>query len=255
VDVRFTPLVGPVGAYDDDETSAAPKASSPPVLANPGPMALYSFAFTTCLLMLIETGAVEAPSINLVIGFAAFHGGLVQLVVGFIEIYRNNLFGATAFASYGAFWMGFACVHILEAAGVLQHAAYPDARCAWLTLWGIFTFIMFVQTLFINRCLQAIFFFLAVTFFLLAGGEYNDTSKMAGGVVGIFVAFFVVYTATAELYNDLGSLHLPLGHVVTHKEEYGNSKPGRGAILSKTDPAGVVALRARMTSLQATKEE
>mmetsp|Transcript_20572 Transcript_20572/g.51805 ORF Transcript_20572/g.51805 Transcript_20572/m.51805 type:complete len:354 (+) Transcript_20572:473-1534(+) len=254
VDVRFTPLAGPMGEMGE-EPSTAPKPAAAPVLANPGPMALFAFAMTTCMLMLIETGAVESLSINLVIGFAMFHGGLVQLVVGFIEIYRNNLFGATAFASYGAFWMGFALTHILEAGGVLEAGPYHAARAAWLSIWGIFTSIMFVQTIYINFCLQAIFFQLALAFFLLAGGEYNQGSKMGGGVVGIILAATVVYTATAELYNDLGSLHLPLGHVNTHKAEFGNSKPGRGAILSKADPAGVVALRTRKSLDAPGKQE
>jgi len=74
VDVRFTPLAGPMGEMGE-EPSTAPKPAAAPVLANPGPMALFAFAMTTCMLMLIETGAVESLSINLVIGFAMFHGG------------------------------------------------------------------------------------------------------------------------------------------------------------------------------------
>lgn len=74
VDVRFTPLAGPQGAREE-EPSVVAKASTAPILANPGPMALFAFAFTTCLLMLIEVEAVSSTSLNLVIGFAMCHGG------------------------------------------------------------------------------------------------------------------------------------------------------------------------------------
>mmetsp|Transcript_19567 Transcript_19567/g.27094 ORF Transcript_19567/g.27094 Transcript_19567/m.27094 type:complete len:359 (+) Transcript_19567:179-1255(+) len=250
LDVRLTPLTGPecLNKLSDtaaNETSDIKKKGAGIVLANPGPMALYAFGFTTCLLMLQETEVGESHVQYLVMAYAMFHGGLTQFVVGFIEIFRNNLFGATAFTSYGAFWMGWGLYHILVEAEVLPADKYPDAKCVYLIIWGTFTAAMGVQTLFINRALQIIFLTLTLTFYLLAGGVYNVDSKKAAGWMGILCAIVVFYTATAELYNDLGNIHLPLGHVRNARVEFGNSAPGRGEVLSLSDPGGVVPLRLR----------
>mmetsp|Transcript_22129 Transcript_22129/g.48571 ORF Transcript_22129/g.48571 Transcript_22129/m.48571 type:complete len:388 (-) Transcript_22129:278-1441(-) len=245
MDMRLTPL-----HTTAEEAKENTKPRTGAVLANPGPMALYAFGFTTLMLVLIDAEATENSTKFLVYGYAMFHGGLVQFVVGFFEIARNNLFGATAFTSYGAFWMGWGLFQILTAADVFP--AYPvgaapkwdDGHCAYLVMWGIFTTAMFVQTLYINRCVQAIFFLLAVVFYLLAWGTYNDGAKQAAGIIGVILAVVVFYTATAELYNDMGNIYLPLFQVKTHKREYGNAHPGRApALLGVTDKT--VKLRVR----------
>jgi len=242
LDIRLTPHKNPTGKCSDTKTETKSVA---PVLANPGPMALYAFGFTTLLLMLVDTGIVTGSSISLVVGYAMFHGGLVQLIVGFIEIRRNNLFGATAFTSYGAFWMGWSLTHALQYAGILNED-YPAGKSGYLAIWGIYTAILYVQTLYINYCLQSIFFLLSITFFLLSAGVYSDGAKMAGGIVGILLVLCVFYTATAELYNDMGNIKLPLFHVKRHREEFGNAHAGRGEVLTADDPAGLVPLRTRI---------
>lgn len=249
IDVRFTPISTP---KESDVKKALPAVA----LANPGPMALYAFTFTTLMLMLIETGAVEHSSVAQVIGYAMFHGGLVQLVVGFIEIFRNNLFGAVAFTGYGAFWMGWALTEIFKFSEVLGPVEdFPKAKTGYLIIWGVFTAALFVQTLYINYCLQAIFLLLTLTFLLLAGGVYNPVATTVAGYVGIALTIVVFYTATAELYNDLGHVTLPLFHVRGARKEFGNSKPGRGEILTPQDPAGIVPLRARSDGPQAGYKE
>ena len=44
----------------------------------------------------------------MVLPLGIFYGGLAQFCAGMWEYKANNTFGATAFASYGAFWMSFA---------------------------------------------------------------------------------------------------------------------------------------------------
>mmetsp|Transcript_49606 Transcript_49606/g.116986 ORF Transcript_49606/g.116986 Transcript_49606/m.116986 type:complete len:390 (+) Transcript_49606:46-1215(+) len=253
LDVRLTPLAGPLGVAS--EPAPETKKEKGLALANGGPIALYAFCFTTLLLMCVETGIVESETTMNVMAYAMFHGGFVQLLIGFYELFRNNLFGATAFSSYGAFWMGWGLYHILAEAEVLDPTPHPDGKSGYLAIWGIFTFMMFIQTLFINRALQAIFFLLSLCFFLLSGGVYEPDLTKAGGWVGIVLAVVVFYTATAELYNDLGSMSLPLFPVAQHNNDYGNSKAGRGKpLLQASDPAGVVSLRARQPKLEGSTQ-
>ncbi len=84
------------------QTTAAPTV-------NPAPLGLCAFALTTFVLSAANahllTGGADA--VKIVIGLALFYGGLAQLLAGMWEFKVGNTFGATAFSSYGAFWIAF----------------------------------------------------------------------------------------------------------------------------------------------------
>jgi len=161
--------------------------------------------------------------VDMVACFAMFYGGLIQLLAGMWEMWKANTFAATAFSSYGGFWMGWALYGILKSANVWTgqssstpvvnyNSATPDEMM--LSLWGILTFCFFVQTLRINRGLQTLFISLTVLFFLLAGGVKNPICNKVAGWVGIWVAFVAFYVATAILTGEVWNHeYLPLGHM------------------------------------------
>ncbi|KUN09590.1 hypothetical protein AQI95_04535 [Streptomyces yokosukanensis] len=75
---------------------------------DPAPLGLAGFALTTLLLSIVNTNLLkEGAAIIPVLGLAAFYGGLAQFAAGLFEFRRGNTFGATAFVSYAAFWMGY----------------------------------------------------------------------------------------------------------------------------------------------------
>src|SRR5881398_2279283 len=71
-------------------------------VADPAPLGLAAFALTT--FMLSGHNASFIPDI-LWIGLALFYGGLIQLLAGMWEFRNRNVFGATAFSTYGGFWL------------------------------------------------------------------------------------------------------------------------------------------------------
>ena len=71
--------------------------------ADPAPLGLAAFALTTFILS--GHNASFIPDIAW-LGLAFFYGGLVQLLAGMWEFRNRNVFGATAFSTYGGFWMG-----------------------------------------------------------------------------------------------------------------------------------------------------
>jgi succinate-acetate transporter protein len=85
---------------------------------------------------------------------------------------------------------------------------------AYLAMWGLFTAVMFVGTLRLNRALQVVFGTLAILFFLLAYGDYTKAStgfKYFTGYEGIFCGFSAIYTGLAQVLNELfGKTVLPL---------------------------------------------
>jgi succinate-acetate transporter protein len=119
------------------------------------------------------------------------------------EFKKNNTFGATAFGSYGAFWMSLALWHILADGGILNPStSFNDGFAAYLGVWGMFTGLMFVPTLKQSRSLQAIFFTLTILFFLLAVGQYDRTIHIIAGYEGILCAFTAIYAAWASIVNE-----------------------------------------------------
>lgn len=175
--------------------------------------------------------------------FGMFYGGLAQLLAGIFDMKKGSTFGATAFMTYGAFWMGLALFTILNAAGVWSGASQAQGEVTkfvfvradqmMLCLYGILTSIFFVGTLKINRALQVLFATLAALFFLLAIGlSFPIVIKIAGWW-GIGVAAIAFYTGAAELWAEThGRVVLPLGQM---------KKPAAPALTPSNHPTGAAA--------------
>jgi succinate-acetate transporter protein len=195
----------------DDHTGRA-HAASPPAIANPAPLGLFAFGITTLLLNLVNTELVEGEMISLVLGYGMFYGGIAQFAAAMWEFKKNNTFGATAFASFGAFWMGLALWHILADAGIENpSSSFTGGFAAYLGVWGLFTGLMFVVSLKLDQAIQSVFLTLTVLFFLLAIGQYNETVHVFAGYEGIVTAFTAIYAAWATLLNEVwGRTVLPM---------------------------------------------
>jgi hypothetical protein len=181
--------------------------------ANPAPLGLMGFGLTTLLLNIHNAGYIELSSMILAMGI--FYGGLAQVIAGLIDFRKGNEFGATAFTSYGLFWLSLVALVLFGEHGVSDLTS-SRAMGWYLFSWGVFTAIMFVGSLRTTRALQVVFLSLAVLFFLLAIGDWtgNETITKIAGWEGIFTALVAMYTATAQIWNDVyGRVLLPLGPV------------------------------------------
>ena len=87
----------------DDRAALAPGGH----IADPAPLGLAAFALTTFLLSFVNAGLLPASVEPVVFGLALAYGGLAQFAAGMWEFTKGNTFGATAFTSYGAFWLSF----------------------------------------------------------------------------------------------------------------------------------------------------
>ncbi len=183
--------------------------------ANPGPLGLMAFGMTTILLNVHNAGIIPLSGIILAMG--VFYGGIAQVIAGIMEWKKNSTFGMTAFLSYGLFWLSFVGIFAFPkwmGSAALDLGATSTALGYYLAAWGMFTALMFVGTLRINRSLQTVFLSLTVLFFLLAVAEWtgNETITKIAGWEGIFVGFSAVYGSIAQVWNELyGRVVLPLG--------------------------------------------
>lgn len=186
-------------------------ASKGSPIADPGPLGLTGFALTTFCLSSINAGLVGKESIGIVIALAIVYGGIAQLLAGMWEFKKNNLFGATAFTSYGAFWIAFA---IFELGNIFQWFHIPaQGVLLFLIAWTIFTFYMWIGSFALNKALVTVFTALLVTFILLDFGVAgNHTAHTLGGYFGLFTAFAAWYTSAAGILNTVyGRVVLPIG--------------------------------------------
>lgn len=177
-------------------------------LANPAPLGLAGFAFTTWMLSMHNAGWFGGDAVPLVLALAYAYGGSMQVLAGIMEFPRGNTFGFVAFSSYGAFWWSYALFVEFFAAKV------PAAFIGWyLFVWGVFTFYMWIATFRANRAVQLVFLALWVTFVLLAFGIWFVPSlTTAGGYAGLVTAALAFYLSAAEVINEAyGKTVLPIG--------------------------------------------
>src|SRR3954447_11080394 len=92
-----------------DNRRAPEQASSFPgeAIADPAPLGLAGCALTTFVLSMFNAGLISSAGEPIVFGLALAYGGLAQVLAGMWEFRTGNTFGATAFTSYGAFWLSF----------------------------------------------------------------------------------------------------------------------------------------------------
>ena len=173
-----------------------------PAVANPAPLGLSAFALTTFVLSAANAGLISAP--NIVLGLALFYGGLVQLIAGVQEFRAGNTFGATAFCSYGGFWLAIG-VTFTPAFAVLtayKPTALGPALGFFLLGWTIFTVLMTLGTLRLNGALIGVFVLLSLTFLFLAIGAFGGGTTTLGGWLGIITALAAWYTALAGILSS-----------------------------------------------------
>jgi succinate-acetate transporter protein len=183
--------------------------------SNPAPLGLMGFGMTTELLNLHNAGVFGLGSMILAMGI--FYGGVAQIIAGIMEWKTGNTFGTTAFTSYGLFWLTFVGLVVFPTHDLVDIAAPANAAViSYLVMWGIFTFVMFIGTLRLNRALQTIFLSLTILFFLLAICDATGSKglKVFTGIEGIFCGLSAIYAALAQVLNEVyGKTVWPLGVV------------------------------------------
>jgi len=181
--------------------------------ANPAPLGLLAFGMTTVLLNLHNSGLFTLGSMILAMGI--FYGGIGQVIAGIMEWKKNNTFGTTAFTSYGIFWLTLVALLVMPKMG-WANAPEVKAMAFYLLIWGLFTAVMFVGTLRLNRALQFVFGSLTILFFLLAIGDFTGSAliKQIAGIEGIVCGLSAIYAGLAQVLNEVyGEILLPLGPV------------------------------------------
>lgn len=170
--------------------------------ANPAPLGLLGFGMTTVLLNFHNAGFYGLGSMILAMGI--FYGGIAQVIAGIMEWKKNNTFGTTAFISYGFFWLSLVAILVMPSLGLAKSPSNVEMS-VYLAMWGIFTAVMFIGTLKINRNLQIVFGSLTLLFILLAIGDFTEINeiKTFAGYEGILCGFSAIYAGLSQIIKEL----------------------------------------------------
>jgi succinate-acetate transporter protein len=198
-------------------------------IADPAPLGLAAFALTTFLLSASNANWMSHATGAAFLGYAFAYGGLIQLLAGMWEFRNRNVFGATAFSSYGGFWIGLALwvrlvkIPALAAARPATLAATVTALnhdVGWILLaFFIFNTYMLVMATQLNWAVFGVFLTLGATEIVLAIGQFNAGSAVlptgtikVGGYIGLVTAVVAWYTSMAGVAGGMGGrLRLPVG--------------------------------------------
>jgi succinate-acetate transporter protein len=185
-------------------------------VADPAPLGLAAFALTTFLLSAANAGWTKGAA-NEWLGYAFAYGGLGQLLAGMWEFKNKNVFGATAFSTYGGFWIGLGLYFLLSPA-----AANPKSNVlndlGWILLaFAIFNTYMLIWSSQVNLAVFTVFLTLEITEILLFIGFFGGNgagmgATKIGGILGVITAVAAWYASAAGVINGMkGRVVVPVG--------------------------------------------
>ncbi|SCO92478.1 related to Y.lipolytica glyoxylate pathway regulator GPR1 [Fusarium oxysporum] len=204
----------------------------PRKFANPSPLGLCSFAATTFVLSCINMNVRGETIPNIAIPLAFAYGGLIQLLAGMWEMAVGNTFSATAFSSYGGFWIAYGFLltppwSVLDEDGPYEGVT-GSVMGFFLTSWWIFTTVLLICTLKSTFVSFFLFFAVDMCFLLLACKSYADdlgnaaaqgALQQAAGFFGFLASFLAWYSALAGIQDNSNSFfkvpmfHFPWSHI------------------------------------------
>jgi succinate-acetate transporter protein len=145
------------------------------------------------------------------------------------EFRRGNTFGATAFGTFGSFWIGLAlwvelvanpAVAAIRPATAAATVASLNHDLGWITLaFAIVTIYLLILTSQVNLVIFLVFLGLFVTLVVLAIGNFDAGSALlptgtikVGGYIGLVTALLAFYASAAGVAAGMGGkLQFPVG--------------------------------------------
>jgi succinate-acetate transporter protein len=172
--------------------------------ADPAPLGLAGFALATFLLSAANAGWMKTATGSAFLGYAFAYGGLAQFAAGMWEFRNRNVFGATAFSTYGCFWIGLGLYIKFLPAGATPAQIANDL--GWILLaFAIFNTYMLMWSARVNAAVFAVFLTLEVTEIVLFIGNFSNTPNTIkiGGYIGVLTAACAWYASSAGVVNGL----------------------------------------------------
>ena len=206
-------LPGEVGPETVSRSDASTSGAARPGMADPGAWAVTAFATTSFMLGMYNAHLINAGGAVIVIPVALFFGGLIQIIVGVLEVMRGNVFGAVVFGTYGPFWVIYGVLLTIYASAI-PASAIDSALALFLAMFAVITFYFVIASLRTDMVLVGVFALIFIGLVLLAigAGAANVDLTKAGGWVTLAFAVLAWYHAAGDVIGyTFGRQVLPVG--------------------------------------------
>lgn len=187
-----------------------------PQHANTTPVGLFAFSMMvgleTIALMIHLVPNTVSESYVLTWGpYMFFVGGLLQVIVGILQVFRGNIYGATAFMVFGCLWFSNGLVQILRN-HFSQETTIAEDLLGLADPWGLFLRSMYIlafscallkQTLVMNRLSTTLITLLCLKTACSSVGGWSETMQWMQLVFGFLTSIFAFYVFLVELTNQV----------------------------------------------------
>jgi len=186
------------------------------VNCDPSAVGLFGLAMVTLVASSQKLGITSGESF--IIPWAIFLGGLGQIFAAINDSKRNNVFGTTAFAGFGLFWLAVASSWMIKL-GVFGQAMAKavDPKQLGFAFLGylIFSIFMTIGAAETHKVLFTIFILIDFLFLGLTLYSFNIephfSHKMAA-IAEFLIAMLSFYGSAAAVLNPhFGRIFLPVG--------------------------------------------
>ncbi|MHA1731885.1 MAG: acetate uptake transporter [Promethearchaeota archaeon] len=182
---------------------------APVEVAEPAPLGLIGLAVAALVLASADLGIASSDKAML-IPWTINLGATAQLIAGFMDFKRKNLFGGTAFVTYSLLWYSVSLTLIFS----IFTGATVDLTYYGFGMLGflVFSIIMTVAALWTNTALFVVLVGIDGALAFLVPHVLAGTPAYPVGLWLVFVSAASFYTAAGVMLNTMaGRTILPLG--------------------------------------------
>jgi succinate-acetate transporter protein len=216
INIRLTDLGGGSGGGGGDARTPSPGMSGRREIANATPMGLFAFSMTVGLecasfLIVLVPGSLSDYFVLVWTPSMLFVGGLLQFTAGLFELIRGNIYGGTAFLSFGGFWLSTGLNSILQlyfaTDGTTAQELMADKSPWYSTVKNIyilaFVLVLLVQTFAMNKLSSGLIALLATKIFFGIFAPWSTGVFWVEFVLGWMLSIFGFYIFAVELTNQV----------------------------------------------------
>jgi hypothetical protein len=174
-------------------------------LTDPTTLGLFGLALTTLVASSQKLGITDG--LCLLLPWALFLGGIAQLIASMFDFKHNNLFGSTAFAAYGLFWIGMGMTWLIRMGSFGEElAASADTKQLGFVFIGylFLTIVFTISGLKMSKVMFSLLLLICILFLTLAIEAFTGSCfwRLGAAYSELAISLVTFYALAAKYLNS-----------------------------------------------------